>query len=289
VVITGIGVVSPLGCSRDRFWRSCLEGRSGVRRLDTPWVVETGLSSQIAATIPDFDARRAGLEARQQRILDRTSMFALGAAGEALRDAGFELRPGGSNGRDKFEVDGVESERMATVIGSGIGGITSLEISHAAWRETRSKTSVKRFSLPMLIPNAPAGQVAIRFGARGECKSISTACSAGTMSIGDAWRILESGVADVVIAGGVEGAALDDDSYSILGFERLNTLSCRNDEPERASRPFERDRDGFVFGEGAAVLILERGDHAAGGGAGPDAADAGGGPPRHPPTRIQQQ
>ncbi len=248
--ITGIGVVSPLGCSRKRFWDACLAGRSGVRRLDTPWVTQTGLSSQIAATIDDFDPQAAGIEPRQKRVLDRTTMFALGAAAEAVQDAGL-LAP-----------NGLDPTRLATVVGSGIGGITSLEISHALWRATRSKTSVKRFSLPMLIPNAPAGEVAIRFGARGECKALSTACAAGTMAIGDAWRILASGEADVVLAGGVEGAASDEDAYSLLGFERLNTLSRRNDEPQRASRPFDRDRDGFVFGEGAAILVLEREEHA---------------------------
>jgi len=274
VLITGIGVVSPIGCSRERFWKACLNGRSGVRRLETPWVTETGLSSQIAATIDDFDAAKAGIEPKQARVLDRVSVFALGAAGEALRDAGFALAPS-SNGRGKLQVDGVDATRFATVIGSGIGGITSLEISHAIWRETRSKTAVKRFSLPMLIPNAPAGQVAIRFGARGECKSVSTACAAGTMAIGDAWRILDRGEADVVLAGGAEGAAGDEDAYSLLGFERLSTLSRRNEEPERASRPFDRDRDGFVLGEGSAVLLLEREEYAAARGARPYAAIAG--------------
>lgn len=259
--ITGIGVVSPIGCSRKRFWQACLAGRSGVRRLDTPWVTETGLSSQIAATIDDFDPQTAGIEPRQRRVLDRTSMFALGAAGEAVHDAGFRLEPS-PDGKERPKLNGLDPTRLATVIGSGIGGITSLEISHALWRETRSKNSVKRFSLPMLIPNAAAGEVAIRFGARGECKAVSTACAAGTMAIGDAWRILERGEADVVLAGGVEGAASDADAYSLLGFERLNTLSRRNDEPQRASRPFDRDRDGFVFGEGAAILVLEREEHA---------------------------
>lgn len=273
VVITGIGVVSPLGCSRGRFWTACLEGRSGVRRLDTPWVVETGLSSTIAATIVDFDPRKAGIGAKQERVLDRTSMFAVGAAREAVHDAGFRMATS-SNG-DRPVLDGVDPTRVATVIGSGIGGITSLEVSHAQWRETRSKIGIKRFSLPMLIPNAPAGQVAIHLGARGECKAVSTACAAGTMALGDAWRIVHRGEADVALAGGVEGAAADADAYGLLGFERLNTLSRRNDEPQRASRPFDLHRDGFVFGEGAAVLVLERAEHAAARGARVYAAVAG--------------
>jgi 3-oxoacyl-[acyl-carrier-protein] synthase II len=274
VVITGIGIVSPLGCSRERFWSACLEGRSGVHRLDTPWVTETGLTSTIAATVTDFDPRKAGIVPKRERVLDRTSMFAIGAAAEAVEDAGFRIETS-TNGRERRALDGVDPRRVATVIGSGIGGITSLEVSHALWRQNRSKAGIKRFSLPMLIPNAPAGEVAIHLGARGECKSVSTACAAGTMALGDAWRILERGEADVAVAGGVEGAAADEDAYGLLGFERLNTLSKRNDEPERASRPFDLHRDGFVFGEGAAVLVLEREEHARARGASAYAAVAG--------------
>jgi len=199
-------------------------------------------------------------------VLDRTSLFAIGAADDALRDAGFEFEQHPER-RGQLHVIGVDADRLATIIGSGMGGITTLETAHAIWRETRSKSKVKRFSLPMLIPNAPAGQVAIRFGARGECKAVTTACAAGTMAIGDAYRLVSTGEADVVLAGGCEGAAVDEDAFGILGFERLHTLSKRNDQPKRASRPFDRERDGFVMGEGAAVLVLERAEHAAARGA----------------------
>jgi 3-oxoacyl-(acyl-carrier-protein) synthase len=259
VMITGLGVVSPIGLDGAAFWQACLEGRSGVRRRESPWIAE--LDSRIVAAVHGFDAARAHLEPRQERLLDRTTQFALGAAWDGLRDAGFELVPvPGIRGRRR--VEGVDPDRLGTVIGSGIGGISTLEVSHATWRDSRSKHKVKRFSLPMLIPNAPAGQVAIRFGARGECKSLSTACAAGTMAVGDAWRSLMRDELDVVIAGGAEGAAADEDGFALLGFERLHTLSRRNDEPERASRPFDRERDGFVLGEGAAVLVLEREAHA---------------------------
>jgi 3-oxoacyl-[acyl-carrier-protein] synthase II len=267
IVITGIGVVSPTGRSRQSFWEASLCGRSGVRRLDGPWIRETGLSTSIAATVDGYDAAVAGLEPREERLLDRTAVFALGAAREAVQDAGLDP--------DRLADDGVDPARLATVIGSGIGGITSLEISHALWRERRTKECIKRYSLPMLIPNAPAAQVAIRFGARGECKSISTACAAGTMALGDAWRILRDGDADLVVAGGAEGVARDEDGYALMGFERLNALSRRNDEPQRASRPFDRDRDGFVLGEGAGVLVLERETHAVARGARIYAAVAG--------------
>jgi 3-oxoacyl-[acyl-carrier-protein] synthase II len=265
VVVSGIGVVSPIGDTLESFWQACLEGRSGARRLDSPWVTETGLGTRIAATVDGFDAQKAGVEPKLERLVDRTTLFALGAAREALEDAAL----GGD------ALDAMDRSRVATVIGSGIGGLTSLEVSHAAWREKRSKNSIKRYSLPMLIPNAPAGQVAIRFGATGECKSISTACAAGTMALGDGWRILQRGEADIVIAGGTDGVAGDADCYALLGFDRLRTLSTRNDEPERASRPFDRERDGFVLGEGAAVLVLEREDHAKARGARSYAAIAG--------------
>lgn len=260
VVITGIGVVSPIGCTRDSFWRSCLEGRSGVKARLSPWITETGVDSQIAAYIDDFDPAQSGMSPKQTRVLDRTVLFAITAAREALEDAGFEMHP--SAKRDQLRVDGVETRRLATLIGSGIGGITSMERSHALWRETRSKSPIKRYSLPMLIPNAPAGQVAVRFGARGECKSVSTACAAGTMSIGDAYRLIRDDAADVALAGGAEGVAGDDDAYAQMGFDRLRMLSTRNDEPERASRPFDLDRDGFVLGEGSGILTLESESHA---------------------------
>jgi len=274
VVITGIGVVSPIGNDREEFWKSCLEGRSGAGRLETPWVVETDVSTQIACAVRDFDPVAADVPARQTSRLDRTTWFAMASAQEALRDAGFALSPQ-EGGKDQLRVEGVDPSRLATILGSGIGGITTLEISHAQWRETRSKKSLKRYSLPMLIPNAPAGQVAIRFGAKGECKAISTACAAGTMSLGDAWRLLQNREADVVLAGGAEGFAADEDAYGLVGFDRLRTMSTRNDDPMRASRPFDKERDGFVLGEGAAVLVLESEEHAKSRGAKPYAAIVG--------------
>ncbi len=261
VLITGIGVVSPIGCSKETFFESCLAGRSGAVRLGTPWATDTGLASRIAAPVAGFDPVRAGLDPRRVSLVDRTTAFALGAAREALADAGLVLQPD-PRGRGLLRVEGADPHRLATIVGSGVGGLTSLEVSHAIWRETRSKIGVKRYSLPMLIPNAAAAQIAMAFGARGECKSISTACASGTMAIGDGMRLLLSGEADIVLAGGAEGVAADADAYALMGFERLKTLSTRNDEPERASRPFDLHRDGFVLGEGAAILILEREAHA---------------------------
>lgn len=261
VVITGLGVVSPIGNDRKAFWESCMQGRSGAVRLDTPWVAETDLSTKIGCPVRDFDPIAAGVPKKNASFMDRTSWYAVAAADEALRDAGFELEPSESN-RGALAIRDLDPARLCSVIGSGIGGLTTMEATHALWRETRSKSGVKRYSLPMLMPNSPAGQVAIRFGARAECKSLSTACATGTMSIGDAWRLLASGEADVALAGGAEGITTDEDAYGMMGFDRLRTMSQRNDDPQRASRPFDKNRDGFVLGEGAAVLVLEREEHA---------------------------
>ena len=266
IVITGIGVVSPIGRTRAAFWESCLAGRSGAATVDSPWVAETDLSTRIAARVLDHTLEDAGLQKRDARVLDRNTIFALGAAREALLDAGFELVPNPES-KARLGVAAIDPFRFASIVGSGVGGLTTVERSHAIWRAERSKKSVRRFSLPMLIPNAPAAQVAARFGARGECKSISTACAAGTMAIGDACRLLRRGEADVVLAGGSEGVAGDEDAYGLMGFERLKVLSTRNEEPARASRPFDLRRDGFVLGEGAGLLVLEREEHAAARGA----------------------
>jgi 3-oxoacyl-[acyl-carrier-protein] synthase II len=274
ILITGIGVVSAIGATRESFWSGCLAGRSGGSLLETPWVVDTDLSTKIGAPVREFDPEAAGIAPRDVSILDRTTWFALAAGHEALADAGFRLEPRRESG-GRFRVEGVAPDRLATILGTGIGGLSTFETYHAAWRATRAKSSAKRYALVMLIPNAASGQLAIRFGAKGECKTIVTACASGTMALGDAWRLLRSGDADVVLAGGAEGAAGDADAFAILGFDRLKTLSTRNDAPERASRPFDRERDGFVLGEGASVLVLERESHARARGAVGYAAIAG--------------
>lgn len=260
VVITGIGVVSPIGIGRRAFWESALAGRSGVVRPGHPWLEQTDIATKIAAPVRDFDPSTLGLPKRQAALLDRVSWFAMGAALEAAEDAGLR------------EID---APRTGVVLSSGIGGLTTLERSHALWRETRTRVGANRLGLPMVIPNAPAAEVAIRLGVRGECKSIATACAAGTMAVGDAWRLVRSGEADVVFAGGTEALVDDEDAFAMLGFDRLRAMSRRNDEPARASRPFDRERDGFVLGEGAAVVVLERESHARARGAAPYAAVVG--------------
>ena len=242
IVITGIGAVSAIGHDRRSFWEACLAGRSGARTLDSPWIRDSDVDTKFACPVADFDPQAAGIPAKEVSLLDRNVWFALAAATQAVEDAGLSPTPD-AEVRGRLNLAGVDAARLATVVGSGIGGISTTEVSHGVWRAERSKKGVKRYSLPMLIPNAAAGQVAIRFGARAECKALSTACAAGTMAIGDACRLLREGAADVVLAGGAEGVAGDDDAYSLMGFDRLRTLSTRNDAPQRASRPFDRERD----------------------------------------------
>jgi len=261
VVITGIGVVSAIGKTRDAFWAGCLAGRSGAATIETPWLRDTDIGTKFGALVRDFDPVAAGIASKDVSNLDRTSWFALAAAHEALADAGFKLTPR-ADAKERYTIENVDPERVATIMATGIGGLTTLETCHALWRETRTRVGAKRYGLLMLIPNAATGHIAIRIGAQGERKTITTACAGGTMAIGDAWRLLSTGEADVALAGGSEGLVGDADGFAFLGFDRLKTLSTRNDAPERASRPFDRDRDGFVLGEGSAVLILEREEHA---------------------------
>jgi len=261
VVITGIGVVSPIGNDRESFWSACMQKKSGAKLLATPWVADTDVSTRIGAPVEGFDPAAAGILSKQVSLLDPGARYALAAAAEAVADARLPAHPDAEK-RAGLRIEGIDPFRIGVCLGTGIGGLATIEASHGEWRATRSKNGVKRYSLPMLIPNAPAGQVAIRFGAMGECKSICTACAAGTMALGDAWRMLASGQVDVVLAGGSEALVNDDDSYGLMGFDRLKTMSTRNDDPQRASRPFDKQRDGFVLGEGAAVLVLERESHA---------------------------
>ena len=255
VVITGLGPITSIGCGVAAFWDGIRRGASGVRRLEFPWFRSRGFRSRLGAPVDDPDPAALGLSPREADLLDPASRFALAAAALALEDAGFSPR-------SSEALESVDADRVGVVLGTGIGGLCTLEESHRAWVLGERFSGTLRYALPMLIPNALPAQVAIRFGFRGENKTVSTACAAGTMAIGDAYRLVRDGVLDVALAGGVEKTLSDVDGYGLLGFDLLRTLSTRNDEPERASRPFDADRDGFVLGEGAGLLVLEREEHA---------------------------
>ncbi len=261
VVITGVGIISSIGNCKEEFWKSCLEGKSGGKKIEFPWMSDDVFYTKIGAPISHFDPLKYNILKKEIDLLDSVSIFALASAYQAIQDAGLEVRT--SNSKKGFsEIAGVESERLAVIMASGMGGISTSERSHNLWTKMKQKAPFKRYTLPMLIPNAPAAQIAIKYQAKAECKSISTACAAGTMSIGDAYKILREGEADVVLTGGVEALLSDYDGYAMKGFDILKTLSTRNNDPEHASRPFDKERDGFVLSEGAGALILERLDYA---------------------------
>ncbi len=260
VVITGVGPISSIGIGKEKFWSALLEGRVGARRIDFDWLDER-IKTRVGAPVDDFDPTAFGIEEREARLLDPAAQFAVAAARMALEDAGLVIDP--VEGRKPvFRVRDIDSERAGVILGTGVGGLITVERSHRNWTQRGPLSGVSRYALPMLIPNAVPAQVAIKYGFKGECKAVATACAAGTMAIGDAWRLLRDGELDMVLTGGAERVLSDEDGYGLIGFDLLRTVSTRNDDPQSASRPFDADRDGFVMSEGAGIVLLERESHA---------------------------
>ncbi|GIQ65101.1 3-oxoacyl-[acyl-carrier-protein] synthase 2 [Paenibacillus cisolokensis] len=242
VVITGMGVVSPLGNTVERFWNRLVRGESGITRIDTFDV--SRYKSKIAGLVRDFDAdERFGR--KEARRMDRFCQFAVAAAEQAWEDSGLSL-------------EHVNRERMGVYVGSGVGGIHTLSDQAAIIRE-RGPERVSPTLVPMMISNMAAASISIKYGAIGPTLSPVTACSIGNTAIGEAFRLIRSGHADIVIAGGAEAAVTE---ISLASFGNATALSTRNDEPSRASRPFDAGRDGFVIAEGAGILVLESLAHA---------------------------
>ncbi len=237
MVVTGVGVVTPIGIGKDRFWSALVEGRSGVRRIES--FDPSPFPTQIAAEVRDFDPLQY-MDRKEVRRNDRFVQFAIAAARMALEDADFRITP-------------ANRDRVGVVLGSGIGGAHTWEEQHRVLLE-RGPDRVSPFFIPMLISNMAAGMVSILLGARGPNTSVVTACATGGHCIGDAFKIIQRGDADAMIAGGTEAAIT---ALSIAGFCSMKAMSTRNHEPEKAVRPFDRDRDGFVMGEGAGVVVLE--------------------------------
>ncbi len=241
VVITGLGAVSPCGNDARSSWASAVAGRSGIgpiTRFDaTDWPV------QIAGEVRDFQGK--GLSHADRKRMDRFSQFAMVAALEAVEDAG-------------LPVDGSLGERTGVYIGTGIGGVPEIAENAVSLQENGVRR-LSPFFIPRSLPNLAGGHVAMRLGAQGPSLCISTACATGNHSIGEAARVIRSGDADIVVAGGSEAAIIP---LGLGGFMVMKALSRRNDDPLTASRPFDRDRDGFVMGEGAGVVVLEEREHA---------------------------
>ncbi len=237
VVVTGLGAVTPLGTGVEKTWKAVCAGESGIGRITR--FDPTKYAAQIAGEVKDFDP--AGfIEKKEIKKMDAFIHYAVGASQLAVDDAGLKVPP-------------EETDRFGVYIGSGIGGLGSIEHYHTILQE-RGPDRVSPFFIPMTIINLASGQVAIRFGARGPNSCAVTACATGNHCIGDAFRLIQRGEADVMLAGGAEAAITP---LGVAGFAAARALSFRNDEPQRASRPFDRDRDGFVLGEGAGVVVLE--------------------------------
>lgn len=248
VVITGLGATTPLGGDVASTWDGLLAGRSGVRTIDAEWVERLDLPVKIGAALAEEPTEK--IPRVQARRLDRCEQVALIAARQAWADAGFT--------EPTDEHSDVDPDRLGVSIGSGIGGPVTLLNQHDVLAEHGIR-KVSPLTVPMLMPNGPAAHVGIDLKARAGVHSPASACASGAEGIASAYQMIQNGRADVVVAGGAEACIAP---ITIAGFAQARTVSTRNDDPERASRPFDADRDGFVLGEGAGVVVLERADSA---------------------------
>ena len=242
VVVTGLGVVSPIGTGGEAFWSALVAGHSGVDRISA--FDASDMTTQIAAEVRGFDPT-AHMDRKEARRNDRFVQFAYAAARMALEDAAYEVTPSNAN-------------RTGVLIGSGIGGATTWEQQHATLM-SRGPGRVSPFFIPMIITNMASGVTAILTGAKGPSSCVVTACATGGNAIGDAVRMIQRGEVDAMMAGGSEAAIT---RLAVAGFCSMKAMSTRNDDPRRASRPFDATRDGFVMGEGAGVVLLEALDSA---------------------------
>jgi 3-oxoacyl-[acyl-carrier-protein] synthase II len=242
VVVTGLGMITPLGLSVKESWAGILESRSGIKPITSFDVSQ--FACRFAGTIADFNPEHFGISTKDARKMDPFIQYSLAASDEALKDSG-------------FEVTEQNAHRVGVAVGSGIGGLISIEKNHSALIESPRKISP--FFIPAAIINMASGQISIRYGMKGPNIAIVTACTTGTHNIGHAARMIAYGDADIMLAGGAEMASCP---LGIGGFAACRAISTRNDEPQKASRPWDKDRDGFVLGDGAGVLVLESYEHA---------------------------
>lgn len=243
VVVTGLGIISPVGNTVEEAWNNILAGKSGISKItdyDT-----TDFSSKIAGLVKDFDPEKYGMSKKDSRRMDTFIQYAVAAAQDAIKDSG-------------IEITDENAHRCGTSIGSGIGGLGIIGDNHAVYYKSGPR-KISPFFVPATIINMAAGHVSILHNLQGPNIALATACSTGTHSIGFAARLIQSGDADVMVAGGAERASVP---MGIGGFCALKALSTRNDEPEKASRPWDVSRDGFVLGDGAGIVVLEEYEHA---------------------------
>jgi 3-oxoacyl-[acyl-carrier-protein] synthase II len=242
VVVTGLGLVSPLGTGVEKNWQALVEGRSGIRKISR--FAADGFASRIAGEVPDFKAEDY-IEAKEIKKMDLFIQYALGAATLAMNDSG-------------LKIDEQTAEGVGVIIGVGLCGIETIENTKEALLNGGPR-KISPFFIPKVISNLAPGHVAIRYGAKGVNWTPTSACASGTHAIGEAFHLIRRGVQDAVIAGGAEATITP---LSVGGFAAMKALSTRNDEPELASRPFDKERDGFVIGEGSGILILEEREQA---------------------------
>jgi 3-oxoacyl-[acyl-carrier-protein] synthase II len=243
VVVTGLGALTPLANDFPQTWSRLIRGESGiapVTAFDT-----TGYDCRIAGEVRNFDPAPAFKNPKDVRRTDRYTHLAMAAAGEAWKDAGLDAAT-------------LDLDRAGVLVGSGIGGLRTLEEQHTLLRD-RGPKKVSPFMIPMMINNIASGHISMHFGLRGPNFAIVSACATATHSIGEGWRLIRESEADLIIAGGSEAAVV---GLGLSGFGAMKALSTRNEEPTRASRPFDKGRDGFVLSEGAGVIILEEYEHA---------------------------
>ncbi len=243
VVITGLGAITPVGIGVDTFWKNLVEGKSGISKTD---MIETeGHTVRIAGSVKNFNPEDY-MDPKEVKKSDRFLQFAMVAADEAIKDAKLD------------NIEGMDPYRIGVMVSSAAGGFKTFEENHLRVLE-KGPTKCSPFTIPMMIVNMASGKISIKYGFKGVNKVVISACATGTHSVGDAFRTIQYNDADVMVAGGCEATICD---IGLGAFACARTLSKRNDEPEKASRPWDKDRDGFVMGEGAGVLVLEELEHA---------------------------
>ncbi|MBP3923611.1 beta-ketoacyl-ACP synthase II [bacterium] len=243
VVITGLGAVSPYGVGVDKLWNSLVEGKSGISTSESIDIEKHVV--KISGEVKDFTPEDY-IEPKEAKKMDRFIQFALVAADEAVKDAKLE------------EIKDLDPYRVGVIVSSAAGGFRTFEENHKRIID-KGPNKCSPFTIPMMIVNMPSGRISMKYGFKGVNKVVVSACATGTHSIGDAFRSIQYGDADIMVAGGCEATICD---VGVGAFSSARTLSKRNDDPQKASRPYDKDRDGFVMSEGAAVLILEEYEHA---------------------------
>jgi 3-oxoacyl-[acyl-carrier-protein] synthase II len=243
VVITGLGVITPLGNDVTTFWQNLQNGVSGIRRISS--IDASNFDCQIGGEVRDFEPKEHFNNPKDARRTDRYAHMAMAAAKQAMRDSG-------------IDVERINRDRAGVLVSSGIGGLKTLQ-DQISILHTKGPSRVSPFTIPMLISNIASGVISMEFGLGGPNFCIVTACATSNNAIGESWRMIKFGDADVFLAGGSEASMVE---IGLAGFGAMKALSTRNDEPERASRPFDRDRDGFVMGEGAGIVVVEELEHA---------------------------